>query len=199
MDELVAELRKGYLKAFSDHFERANGKPFYASDLIMFGLMDRNIGLLEALPALIKSENIHALAPLLRVQLDGLLRLHAFKIVKSRDDLAIHIIRGSELRKFKDSAGNQLTDRHLVNSLKEQLPWVEPMYDTLCGWVHFSESHVFAAASEGNGEGQIEISIGGLRKRIKPELFQEALDATRAIHNATIGIISDYFLLAKNV
>ena len=114
MDEIVQEIRKGYLKAFSEHFEKADGTPFYITDLVMFGLMDRNIGLVEALPKLIEDENIHALAPLLRVQLDGLLRLHAFRIVEKPHDLAHHMIRGGELRKFKDKEGNKLTDRHLV-------------------------------------------------------------------------------------
>lgn len=199
MEDLVAELRKGYLSAFSYHFERANGKPFYVADLIMFGLMDRNIGLLEALPPLFESENIHALAPLLRVQLDGLLRLHAFRIVLNRDGLATHVIKGGELRKFKDNNGKPLTDRYLVNSVKEELPWVESMYDTLCGWVHFSESHVFAAASEGDEEGKVTIGIGGFRQRIKPELFEEAREATAAIHRATIKIIDAYFALEKSV
>jgi hypothetical protein len=199
MENLVAELRKGYLGAFSGHFESANGKPFYVVDLIMFGLMDRNIGLLEALPPLFESENIHALAPLLRVQLDGLLRLHAFRIVLNRDDLAMHVIKGGELRKFKDNNGKLLTDRYLVTSLKEELPWVESMYDTLCGWVHFSESHVFAAASACDEEGKVTIGIGGFRQRIKPELFEEAREATAAIHRAAIMIIDAYFALAKRV
>lgn len=199
MDKLVPELRADYLKVFSDHFKKADEKPFYVADLLMFGLMDRNIGLIEALPSLVESKNIHALAPLLRVQLDGLLRLHAFSVIEKRDDFVLHIIKGGEVRKFKDSEGNPLTDRYLVNSLKEELPWVEPMYDSLCGWVHFSESHIFAAVSEGKGEGRIEIGIGSYRKRVKPELFKEVNDATRAIHKATIEIINAYFSSAENV
>jgi hypothetical protein len=99
MDEIVQGNRKGYLKSFSDHFGKADGTPFYTTDLVMFGLMDRNIGLVEALPALIEDENIHALAPLLRVWLDGLWRLHAFRIVEKPADLAHHVIKGIELRK----------------------------------------------------------------------------------------------------
>lgn len=197
MDEIVEEIRKNYLKSFSDHFEKADGTPFYITDLVMFGLMDRNIGLLESMPKLIEDENIHALAPLLRVQLDGLLRIHAFRIVEARDDLAKHVIKGIELRKFSDQNGNKLTDRYLVNSLKQELPFVEPIYETLCGWVHFSESHIFAAASDGEGESSIEIGIGDLRKQIPPELFSEAIEAIKAIHKATVEIIEAYFALPR--
>ena len=198
IEDLVAELRKEYLSAFSDYFESADGKPFYVTDLVMFGLIDRNIGLLEALPPLFESENIHALAPLLRVQLDGLLRLHAFRIVENRDDLATHIVQGRKLRKFKGIDGKNLTDQYLVHSLKEELPWVDSMYDSLCGWVHFSESHVFAVASEGDEEGKVDIGIGGFRRRIKPELFEEAKNATAAIHKATTLIVRAHFARGKN-
>jgi len=198
MEELVKTIRKNYLTAFSEHFERSNNTPFFNTDLVMFGLMDRNIGLVESMPRLLKDENIHALAPLLRVQLDGLLRIHAFRIVESREDLAKHIIQGNALRNYTDKSGKKLTDRYLVNSLKVELPFVEAMYNTLCGWVHFSESHIFAAASEGNDERTINIGIGGRRKRINSEVFQEAQDAIVAIHKATLEIINVYFALPRN-
>src|SRR5690554_2764146 len=177
MSEMVERIREGYLSAFSKHVKKGEPSPFYVADLVMFGLMDRNIALVEAMPHLIEEENIHAFAPLLRVQLDGLLRLHAFRIVGSPDELARHVLGGGELRKFKDKEGNKLTDRHLVISLKLELPWVESIYERLCGWVHFSESHIFAAVSEGEKDGMIEIGIGGYRKKIDDRIFQEAIEA----------------------
>jgi len=197
MEEIVAGIRKRYLKAFSDHFEKADGSPIYAADLIMFGLMDRNIGLVESMPKLIEDENIHALAPLLRVQLDGLLRIHAFRLVTEPEELAVHVIKGGELRKYKDRDGNKLTDRYLVNSLKDDLPYVESMYDKLCGWVHFSESHIFTAATEGKEPQSIEIGIGGFRKKIGSEIFEDAIQAIEAIHKATTEIIEAYFSMPR--
>lgn len=169
----------------------------YLPDFVAFGLMDRNIALVEAIQELIAQKNIHAVAPLIRVQLDGLLRLHAFNLVENPDDLAMHIMRGNQLRRFKDKNGNQLTDRHLVNSLKLQLPWVEEFYETLSGWVHFSESHIFAAASEGKSEDSIEIGIGGHRKEIPPKLFEEAIAATKEVNARTIELLESYFGLPR--
>jgi hypothetical protein len=87
----------------------------------------------------------------------------------------------------------------LVNSLKVELPWVETIYDTLCGWVHFFESHIFTAVSEGQGDGAIEIVIGGFRKKVKTELFQQVIESTMLIHRATIEIIKTYFALPRGV
>lgn len=193
MDELVREIRESYLKTFQDHLSGSTGTQFYLTDLIIFGLMDRNIGLVESMPNLVKEENIHALAPLLRIQLDSLLRLHAFNLVSNPNELADHIIKGNELRKFKDKEGNLLSDRHLVSSLSSHLPFVETMYNKLCGWVHFSESHIFTAVSEGKGDRTIEIGIGGSRKKLDPELFVESIEAIKAIHLATIAIMQSYF------
>ncbi len=191
--ELIADsATERYLGIFSDHLRSAQGKPFYSADLIMFGILNRNLGLLRAMPALINERNIHALAPLLRVQLDGLLRLHAYRIVDSIDDLARHVIEGNSLRKFKDREGKDLTDRRLVDTLKDELSWVEPMYETLSGWVHLSESHVFSAVGTGKTEGAIVVAVGS-QEDIPDQLFLEATDAIQAIHCSTAELLEGYF------
>ncbi|WP_026376086.1 hypothetical protein [Aestuariibacter salexigens] len=198
MEGIVSNIRKRYLKAFSSYVKSAKETPFFTSDLVVIGVIDRSIGLVEAMPALIASENIHAFAPLLRVQLDGLLRLHALRIVKDRESLAGHIVKGNSLRDYR-SDGKRLTDRYLVNSLKDELPWVESMYDTLCGWVHFSESHIFSSVSEGKEDRTIEIGIGEYRKKLKPQLLKETIGATEAVHNAIATIAEAYFALPRHL
>ncbi|MES9949357.1 MAG: hypothetical protein ABW118_10390 [Candidatus Thiodiazotropha sp.] len=199
MEDIVAGIRERYLEIFSNHMSSMDETPMYICDLVMLGLMDRNIGIVESMPKLIEDENIHAFAPLLRVQLDGLLRLHAFRLVENAEDLAHHIIKGNELRGFKDRKGKKLTDRYLVNSLKLELPWVESMYDKLCGWVHLSDTHVFTAATEGKSEGSIYIGIGRYRQRIPPALIKEAIESIKAIHHNTALLIESYFKTIKSI
>lgn len=193
IDVVSSNATKRYLEIFSTHLRSAEGKSFYTADLVLFGLLNRNICLLKAMPPLFKDRNIHALAPLLRVQLDGLLRLHAFRLVESMDDLAAHVISGKSLRKFKDRDGQQLHDSNLVSSIKTELPWVESMYNTLSGWVHLSESHVFSAATAGSRERSIVIGVGSFESELPDSLFDEACDAVDAVHAATATLISGYF------
>ena len=188
IDQVVEHATKRYLAIFSDHVRSAEGTPFYLADWIMFGLLNRNLGLLRAMPSLVTDRNIHALAPLIRVQLDGLLRLHAYRIVESMQDLATHVMAGNSLRKFKDRDGNPLTDKHLVKNLEAELPWVEPVYDTLSGWVHLSESHVFSAVGPGKTEGSFVAAVGD-QEDIPDSLFIEATDAIKAIHAATADLL----------
>lgn len=193
MEELVSSIRKRYLEVFSNHVGSADGTPMYTADLVMFGILDRQIGLIESMPAIFESKNIHALAPLLRVQLDSLLRLHAFRIVEDPQDLAQHIIKGKSLRKYKDRNGKDLFDRHLVNTLKMDLPWVESMYETLSGWVHLSESHIFSVVSEGQEEREIRVGVGSFREDLPEGLFTEAREALIEIHANTANLIEAYF------
>jgi len=192
IEEIVEEATKRYLAIFSGHLRSAEGKPLYAADLVMFGILNRNLGLLRAMPALVNERNIHALAPLLRVQLDGLLRLHAYRIVESIDDLALHVVGGNSLRKFKDRNGTALTDRHLVDSLKAEIDWVEPVYETLSGWVHLSESHIFSAVGPGQKEGAIVVAVGS-QEEIPEQLFEEAVGAIEAIHSSSAEMLEGYF------
>lgn len=193
MDELFSGLRSRYLNVFHSHLEGADGTPFYVSDLVIFGVLDRQLGLLEAMPNLFQEKNIHALAPLLRVQLDGLLRLHAFRIVESMQDLTSHMLKGNHLRKFKDRDGTPLHDSHLVKTLSEELPWVEEVYSTLSGWIHLSSAHVFTAVSESEEDRTIEIGVGSFRQNIPDSLWEDARGAVQAIHEATITMVEGYF------
>jgi hypothetical protein len=193
MDDLAKQIRDRYLEIFHEHFSKADGTPFYATDLVMFGILDRQIGLVEAMPSIFESKNIHALAPLLRVQLDSLLRLHAFRIVADMDELARHMLKGNSLRDFKDRDGNRLFDKLLVDSLKKELPWVEDMYETLSGWIHFSESHIFRTLSEDKGDRSMKVGIGSFREEAPPELLDEAKSALVEIHANTASLVEAYF------
>jgi hypothetical protein len=199
IEEIVNEATAKYLAIFHNHIGNANRKRFYPADLVAFGLLNRNLGLLEAMPALFEKKNIHSLAPLLRVQLDGLLRLHAFRIVDSIDDLAQRLIQGEQLRQYLDRDGERLKDRYLVASLKRELPWVEDMYTTLSGWVHFSETHVFSALAKGAEERTIEIGIGSFQKELPEQLFEDAKGAVQAIHSYTAFLLEAYFHSRENV
>jgi hypothetical protein len=193
IENLVSEIRKRYLSIFSNHLKQSDGKKIITTDLWMFGLLDRNIGLLEAMPPIIRYRNLHALAPLLRVQLDGLLRVYALQLVSSPEELALHVMQGGQLRKFKNSEGQKLSDKFLVDSITAEIPWIDALYEKLCGWVHFSDSHIFLAAKEGAKKGSIEVGIGSYRQDVPDAMIEEAIDAIDGIHNVTAHIIESYF------
>lgn len=193
IEAVVAKLRKCYITAFSNHFERADGMPFFNTDLVIFAVMDRNIGLLDALPPLLKDKNVHALAPLIRIQLDGLLRLYAFSLVEDQNELAEHMLNGQHLRKFKSSSGVKLTDAFLTDCIASVCPWVPRVYEKLSGWIHLSIEHIRIASVIDNQEPQITIGIGAYRQHLPDLLFKEMIAAIEEIHQQTIELIESYF------
>lgn len=183
-----------YQKLFAERLASSDGRRIEAVDLIVYGLVNRNLGLLRAMPPLFATRNLHALAPLLRVQLDGLLRLHGFRLVTQPEMLALHMLNGKPLRKFKDRDGCPLHDAHLVTTIKSELPWVSNMYQALSDWVHLSESHVWSAVSDGDTHNSIVVAIGSQEAPFPDQLFVAARAAVEMIHAATIGLIGALYL-----
>lgn len=162
-------------------------------DFVMFGMIERNIALLDSFPYLVKTKNFHSLAPLLRVQLDSLLRLYAFQLVENQDELSRHILNGQSLRRFEDRHKKRLTDNRLVESISKELPWVRPVYEKLSGWVHFSGQHVYSAVTLPKKGHNIQIAIGSYRKPLPSEIFQESIQVAVEIHETIISMLGSYF------
>jgi hypothetical protein len=73
------------------------------------------------------------------------------------------------------------------------MPWVEKLYSELSGWVHLSNTHIFAPFSEGDSERAFSIGIGSYRKKVPDEIWEESKGAISAIHEATISMLEEYF------
>ena len=84
-------------------------------------------------------------APLIRMQLDNLVRLSYMCLAPSSTDVARHVLSGGEFRKLRDPDGRVLTDARLIRHAREFHPWVPAVYEATSGWVHFSPAHVYAA------------------------------------------------------
>lgn len=76
-------------------------------------MIQRSYGVLDALIDAVDRYNIHAAAPLLRLQLDTLFRAHYLASGPDVDSLTMKLLRGEELRKIKDASGKPLNDYRL--------------------------------------------------------------------------------------
>lgn len=149
-----AELEKGrkYLDVLRWHhvelsrrFLAASDGDLYEIDLLLTGLMVRSYSLVDGFIDAFDTWNPVVAAPLLRMQLDNLVRLSFMVRAPSASDVARHVVLGGEFRKLKDSDGKLLNDARLLEHAKEFHPWVAAVYQATSGWVHFSPAHVYAA------------------------------------------------------
>lgn len=107
--------------------EVAEGRVFLP-DLILTAMIQRSYGIVDALIDAVDTYNMHAAAPLLRLQLDTLFRAHYIASGPDLDDLTNRLLRGEEFRKIKDAEGKNLTDVRLKELAGEVHGWAMPVY-----------------------------------------------------------------------
>lgn len=149
-DVYAAELAKGrsYLDALRVHHldlsKRFLGQELYETDLFFTAAMARSYSLVDGFIGAIDSWNPMVAAPLLRLQLDSLVRVAYMTKAPRVQDVALHIIHGGEFRSLKDSDGKLLTDRRLIEHAQQSHPWIDDTYKATSGWIHFSPDHLRA-------------------------------------------------------
>lgn len=166
----------------SRRFLAASNGDVYEIDLMLTGVMVRSYSLVDGFIDAFDNWNPIVAAPLLRMQLDNLVRLSYMVRAPSASDVACHLVLGGEFRNLKDNEGKLLTDARLLHHAKEFHPWVAPVYEATSGWVHFSPAHVYAAvrlARDDDGEptNTLQIAIPLRPERIPLSALEELLGA----------------------
>jgi hypothetical protein len=117
-----------------------DGKLF-TIDLFLTGVAMRSYHLVDGFLALLDEWNLIAAAPILRLQLDNLVRISYVVHAERSDVLAEAILEGREFRHMKAPDRERLLDGKLVRLAAEHHPWVPPVYEATSGWVHLSPIH----------------------------------------------------------
>jgi len=150
------ELEKGraYLDVLRIHhvdltnrFLVAGEGQVYEIDVVMAPAMARSYSLVDGFITAFDSWSPVVAAPLLRMQVDSLLRLAYMAHAPRADAVAHHIFAGGEFRTLKDDEGKTPTDSRLLKHAEDVHPWIGSVYQETSGWVHFSPAHLRAAWS----------------------------------------------------
>lgn len=115
----------------------------YVTDLVMAAAMKRSLDLLEGIICLTNRWNFAAAAPLLRLQIDSLLKLVYLAQLKNADEVSKAILEGKSFQKLKDSKGKPLFDIRLRNYARRFYPWLDRVYEETSKLIHFSDKHCF--------------------------------------------------------
>lgn len=135
----------------SKRFLSASGGDIYEIDVVLVGVMIRSYGLVDGFIDAFDAWNPMVAAPLVRMQIDNLVRLSYMVHAPSATDIARYVVGGGEFRKLRDSSGKLLTDARLIWHAKPYHAWIEPVYKATSGWVHFSPIHVYAGTQVSGG------------------------------------------------
>jgi hypothetical protein len=79
--------------------------------LCIMSSLKRIVSTIEGIKLLIKNKNFTSVAPLSRIYLDNLIRLHAFSLCENPNEIAIEILSGKKIKDLKDRNNNKMYDK----------------------------------------------------------------------------------------
>lgn len=138
---------------------KAGDNKLYPLDLVVMGIVKRCLSTTSAIENMVVNGNLTCARAILRMHLDTVLRLSAFWLSKDPHEMASKVLSGDSIGKMKDKDNKKMTDLYLAKCLGINYEWVPEVYKRTCGYIHFSESHVFASISEFDVDGVLNISV----------------------------------------
>lgn len=157
--------------------------------LFCITVLNRTINLNRGYITLVKDSNYIAAAPLVRLNLDSLLRI--FASIQSEYDVetfARKVREGAKIRDMSYHKNNKhkLTDAKLVKLIKEikGLKWTTEVYNAGSGYVHLSNQHFYSSVLVKESK-KIE---SGIRKTDEFVSIEEKIAGTHYMTQSSRGI-----------
>jgi hypothetical protein len=119
------------------------GVPIDAVRHLVVAALRRSAALIEGMLVLVDMRNKFCAVPLVRLQLDSAMRVHACRLVAGPTEFVAHILAGGEPRKYKQTPKLDLSDKALHSSLTTLYPLTSDLYSDTNGYVHLSDKHLF--------------------------------------------------------
>lgn len=134
-------------------------------DLLIIAALNRTVNTNKAFVSLVKDNNFISAIPLIRINLDTLLRLYASNISEfDRNGYALKILSGMEVRKMKHfNSKSKLSDYFLHTEISkvEGMEWVSYLYNIGNSFIHLEKSHFLSSMKiTSEDERTILMSIG---------------------------------------
>jgi len=150
----------------------------YPFDILTLATLNRSLSLCSGFRKMIYAKNFICAAPLIRLQLDSVLRMYAASIVNDPHSLSNNIFQGISVRDQKDKTGKKMTDAYLVEGLSKDYEWIESVYKQTSGYIHLSINHIANACKNYNKETRsIEYVVSNNQDFLPQSAFVEAINA----------------------
>lgn len=170
----------------------AGGGILYQDDMLVMAMLQRSYGIVDAVIDLVDSYNLHAAAPLVRLQLDSLFRMCFLAKAPEAPRVRDEFFAGRQFRQIKDDEGKNLVDGRLKDRAAEYHPWAVPVYESTSGWIHLSAGHVGAAFQLGEEERAFTMGLPLPREVVPISLWAEILGAATKATDELLGYTLDW-------
>ena len=176
----------------------ADGHKLFSLDFLAVAALNRSLSNSSAFIQLIRVQNYLVAASLVRLQLDTFLRFFASYLVSDPHEFASAVLAGTAVRKLKDRSGALMTDRHLVESVASEFPWVPNVYGSTSGFIHLSDKHIFSAIQSVEDDGTFSMLIGSNPDRFPLELWVEMAEGFMAATDALFRYLEGWAFTKAN-
>lgn len=196
----IADLRQGVSiceKMLKKMLEAYDGA-IYPLDLYATGMLHRSQSLIDGFCDLVEEKNLLCAAPLIRLQLDNALRFYASFIVNEPHEFAAEVLKGEPVRKLKDKDNQRMTDAYLVGKLSVEHNFVTPLYEQTCGFVHFSNTHIYYSMQNIKDDGTFSFPLRVKDFGVKDEILIQAIDAFKSSTNVLLKYIEGWIVTTDN-
>lgn len=128
---------------YDDHIPTVKGfmlageGAMFRLDLFLSGVLQRSLHLVRGFLSTFSDWNIVCAAPLVRLQIDNLVRVSYVSRHPLSDEVAGEAL-GTDFRHMVDERGKKLYDHQLVQQANRHHPWVKKVYEASSGWIHLS-------------------------------------------------------------
>lgn len=175
----------------------AADRKLYTLDLFFGAAMARSYSLVDGFISAFDTWNPIVAAPILRMQLDTLVRVAYVAQAPRADEVALYVIKGGEFRHLRDAENKRLTDARLLEHAATTHPWVRDVYKATSGWVHFSPAHLRAVWQLGDEEPEIGAVMATLSGSIPIQPEQIPLSALQQLLGAMTKATHELFAYAE--
>ena len=156
------------------------GSPMFPLDFLAFAAVKRHTSITSGFVSAINSWNMIVARSLLRIHIDTSLRFSAAWHVPNPHDFSMEVLKGARIDKLKTGSGERLTDANLVKIHAVEHPWLPGVYEHLCGYVHFSGSHITdSVESLSDSDRTIQFLISDKDEKFPEFSWLEVLDCYR--------------------
>ena len=200
-DEVHLELADGraWLGRLRDHhielvkrFIAAGGGAIFPLDLFILGVANRSYEILDGYLDAFDKWNVYVAGPLVRLQLDNLVRVSYLARYPKPHDLSLELLKGAEFRKLRHSDGERLRDRKLVSLAEPMHPWLPPVYEAASGWVHLSPLHFTSPLTLDEQKRTLGMEFPLRYERLPPSFLAEIQGAMTQATEELFGYIETW-------
>lgn len=201
MNEKISQLINELEALSHQHLEignkigMASGTRMYPLDFMAYAALKRSLSLISGFCQMIKTGNYLCASSLIRLQVDTLIRIFAPTLFENPHEFVLDMLNGKPINKMEYKK-RKLTDSLLVDLLSKHIPYIKEVYDKTCGFIHFSERHLFSLSD--TTENKLKIKISSTDLSIPDDIIYESIQIFKLVTIQILNILNQWAFTKAN-